>query len=381
MPLPYYPDPPQYAYVQHQSEEIPYAVPVDAVSMSFAPSQEALDYSRPQTWRNLPQQQERGTKVSSTEVRESRSSSSASAASSEITMSPSTYSDAAMAANAAVAAEASNFSEGSFAASSTASASRISVDAAVETMWEARRKREKAEEEADQKLIDAVCKASLAEYNQRERALKLFDSETSQRTVEHETSSATLQQAKSEAEQRKRAAMQTVINSKTRAKEMIEKAREATSLYEQKNIERLSKQAELEALRLRDAQEAELLAVQKRKEEAMRKRADAEQKACEFREKAEAMRREAFQAASKVRAHSRKQIESQLSVEEAQRQRERQHKLDEIQKNKELAHQRKEVAAKKAEDARRRAEILRLKAEQARAGLKSLAVAAPPHLS
>lgn len=198
----------------------------------------------------MPQQQERGANVSTaagrppsfkTEPtqRAGRSSSNASASSLDSTTPSSTYSDAAMAANASlaaagVAAGAGYAGERNSVSSATSSATRSSVDAAVDTMWEARRAREKAEEEADQKLLDAVCKASLAEFNERERALKVYESETSQRSLEHQTSSAALQQAKAEAEQRKRAAMQTVIDSKTRAKQMSEKAREATSLYEQR---------------------------------------------------------------------------------------------------------------------------------------------------
>uniref|UniRef100_M4BB03 Uncharacterized protein n=1 Tax=Hyaloperonospora arabidopsidis (strain Emoy2) TaxID=559515 RepID=M4BB03_HYAAE len=248
-------------------------------------------------------------------------------------------------------------------------------------MWEARRKREEAEAEADRKLLDAVCKASLAEYNERERALETFASETSQQTLEHETSSVALQQAKGKAEQRKRAAMQVVIDSKARAKQMSERARDATSLYEQKTNERLVKQAELETLKLREVQEAELQEMQQRKQEAMLKRSEAERKAREARDKAEAMRCRAFQAVSTVRANTRRQIETQLNEEEAQRQREMQRKLEEIERAKELAHQKREAAAKKAEDARRRADELRLKAEQARAGLKSSTAAASSFLA
>ncbi|CEG40359.1 uncharacterized protein PHALS_10563 [Plasmopara halstedii] len=324
--------------------------------MSTVPSQETLDYSRPQTWRNLPQQQKRGKKVNYYECR------SLSNASAVMRMPPSTYNEAAI---AAIPVKLSYDTEAVDAVSTTS-------NVCVNPMLAARDTKKEGEEE-DQKLIDAVCKASLVEYNQREQAFKLYESEASQRAFEHQTTSATLQLAINEAEQRKYAAMQTVIDSKIRAKEMSDKARDATSLYQQKNSERLNKQTELEAIKLRDAQKAELLTVQKRKEEAMQKRTEAEQKAREAMEKAEAMRREAFHAASKVRLYSRKQIENQLSVEETQRERERQRKLDEIEKNKDLAHERKEVAAQKALDAQRRAEELHIKAEQARVGLKAFA--------
>ncbi|KAG6611359.1 uncharacterized protein IUM83_12614 [Phytophthora cinnamomi] len=255
---PYYPPAPQpqYPYTQApppQQQEIPYAVPVDVAPMATPPTRDGLDYSRPQMWRNLPQQQERGTNASTSTgrppsfkteptQRAGRSASNASASSLDSNTQSSTYSDAAMAANASLAAAgvasgAGYAGERSSVSSATSSATRSSVDAAVDTMWEARRAREKAEEEADQKLIDAVCKASLAEFNERERALKIYESETSRRSLEHQTSSAALQQAKTEAEQRKRAAMQTVIDSKSRAKQMNDKAREATALYEQKNSE------------------------------------------------------------------------------------------------------------------------------------------------
>lgn len=372
-PQPYVPYQPQFSYAQPQSQEIPFAVPVEASAMSSLPCDEAVDYSRPQTWRNLPQQQDRGMNESPTDAypgiltseqltNSGRRYSNDVEPLKNISTAPSLLHDDSA---TTAAASGADIPEASF-RTTVSSANSTAVD----TMWEARRLREITEMDADQKLIDAVCKASLAEFNQRERALKLYESETSQRSLEYQSSSATLQKAKSEAEQRKHAAMQNVISCKTRAKEMSDKAREATSLYEQKNCERLSKQAELEDLRLRNAQDAELFSMQKRKDVAMRKRLEAEQKAFEAREKAEAMRREAFHAASKVRANSRIQIESQLNVEEAQRQREKECKLNEIKKNRELARQRMVAAAKRAEDARLRAEELRLKAEQAHLGLK-----------
>ncbi|KAI9915228.1 hypothetical protein PsorP6_008308 [Peronosclerospora sorghi] len=361
-------------YFHHSEYFIPYAVPVSASPMAPPPD---LDYMRPQTWRNLPQQQDRARNTTSADQspiyemdQPHRCCSRDTRLSCDSTTQISRHREPASAfMSDVVAIDATDDCASSH-------VTRDSVDTAVETMWEARRLREKAEEEADQKLLDAVCKASLAEYKERERVLMLHESESSQRLQHHHTSSEALQQARSEAETRKRAAVQTVIDSKARANQMREKAREASLLYEQKNHERLLKEAELEALKLREVQEAEILAMQKRKEEAARNRAEAEQKAREAREKAEIMRCKAFEAASKVRANSRRQIEIQLTEEEAQRQREMQRKLDEIEKNKELAHQRREAAVKKAEEARRRAEELNLKAQHARAGLKSSVSAA-----
>ncbi|CEG38244.1 membrane-spanning 4-domains subfamily a member 14 isoform x3 [Plasmopara halstedii] len=51
------------------SQESSFTVLIDAALMSTAPSQETLDYSRPQTWRNLPQQQKRGKKINYNECR------------------------------------------------------------------------------------------------------------------------------------------------------------------------------------------------------------------------------------------------------------------------------------------------------------------------
>src|SRR5690242_4217868 len=53
----------------------------------------------------------------------------------------------------------------------------MNTTTASETMWEARRARELAEEEADRKLIEAVCKASLAEHNEKTKAIEIYEKE------------------------------------------------------------------------------------------------------------------------------------------------------------------------------------------------------------
>lgn len=236
----------------------------------------------------------------------------------------------------------------------------------VEIMWEARRARERAEQEAEQKLIDAVCKASLLEFTEKERALQTYESELVARDADYHSGSTRLQQERVDAEQRKRDAMQRVIDSKQKAQLMAAKAREATGLYEQKNAERIAKLADLDELNQHREREGALLAAQQKKADAIRKREDAERRAQEAREKAEAMRRRAIDAAQLVRAQSRKQIETELTHEEAQRQLDQQRKMQEIDLDRTTARDRTETAARKAVDAQRRAEELRARAEQAR---------------
>lgn len=254
--------------------------------------------------------------------------------------------------------------------------SRSSADSdSSEIMWEARRARERAEQEAEQKLIDAVCKASLLEYNEKERAMQHYENELVARDFAYLSGSTKLQLERVEAEQRKRDAMQRVIDSKQKAQHMAARAREATGLYEQKNAERLAKSAELEEIRQQKERELALLAVQHRKEEAIRRREDAERRAQAAREKAEAMRTKAIQAVQVVRAQSRKQIETELTHEEDHRQLELQRKLQELELEKSVARDRKEAAARKAAEAQRRADALRLRAEQARQALQASAAA------
>lgn len=256
---------------------------------------------------------------------------------------------------------------------SAATASREHVDAAVDSMWDARRARELAEEEADRKLVEAVCKASLAEFNERQRALDSFDKAMAASESEKTAAASALQAARAESEARKRSAIQRVIDNKGRAREMSQKARLAAADFEQKSAERVGKELELEHKAQAERQAASLAAVQQKKDEAIRKREEAERRAREAREKAEEMRRRAFQAASKVRASSRKQIETQLSVEEEQRQRQAEHTLAAIEEEKAHARAKREQAARKAEEAQRRAAELRAKAEQARLALASRA--------
>ncbi|KAF1323363.1 hypothetical protein FI667_g10543, partial [Globisporangium splendens] len=260
-------------------------------------------------------------------------------------------------------------------AGSSASIASSTGSDASEMRWEARRARERAEQEADQKLIDAVCKASLLEYNERERALRNYENELVSKDADLQSGTTMLHQQRLEAEKRKREAMQRVINSKQTAQQMAAKAREATGLYEQKNAERLAKTAELDEVRQQNERELALLAVQQRKEEAIRRREEAERRAKEAKDKAEAMRSKAFQAVQVVRAQSRKQIETELIHEEDRRQLEMQRKLQELETEKVLARDRREAAARKAAEAQRRAEELRARAEAARVALEASAAA------
>uniref|UniRef100_K3X680 Uncharacterized protein n=1 Tax=Globisporangium ultimum (strain ATCC 200006 / CBS 805.95 / DAOM BR144) TaxID=431595 RepID=K3X680_GLOUD len=260
------------------------------------------------------------------------------------------------------------------AGSSVSIASSTGSDAS-EMRWEARRARERAEQEADQKLIDAVCKASLLEYNEKERVLRNYENELASNDVDLHSGTTMLLQQRLDAEKRKREAMQRVINSKQTAQQMATKAREATGLYEQKNAERLAKTAELEQIQQQNERELALLAVQQRKEEAIRRREEAERRAKEAKEKAEAMRSKAFQAVQVVREQSRKQIETELIHEEDHRQLEMQRKLQELETEKALARDRREAAARKAAEAQRRAQELRARADAARAALEASAAA------
>ncbi|DBA04508.1 TPA: hypothetical protein N0F65_011056 [Lagenidium giganteum] len=230
---------------------------------------------------------------------------------------------------------------------------------------DARRARREAEDDADRKLIEAVCKASLLEFTEQQRALSEYERNLKANDMERENGTMRLDHERSDAERRKREAMQRVIDSKGHAKAMSEKALLTTRMYEEKNRERLEKLSALELMEQQRIRDEELRMVQSRKDEAMRKREEAQHRVALAEQRAADARRKVIDAAKVVRSTSRKQIELDLTNEEAQRQREAEFKLSELEREKQAARERKEAAAARLEEAKRRAEEMRRKAIEA----------------
>ncbi|TMW56815.1 hypothetical protein Poli38472_006825 [Pythium oligandrum] len=246
-----------------------------------------------------------------------------------------------------------------------------SLNDSVESMWQARRAREEADRIAEQKLIDAVCAASLLEFNEKNKALDEYEIDLVAKAEQRERELQEVRERRIAAERKKRDAMQRVIDAKKRAAELSKKAHSATKLYEEKAVEHVTREVEHSQMEHRLEQERELLAVQQRKEEAIRRREEAERKAQEARERAAAMRLKAFDAAKLARMQSRKQIEDALVHDEANRAMQMERHLHELEESKAQARAAKEAAHAKAEIARLRAENLSIRAEQAKKALVS----------
>lgn len=237
--------------------------------------------------------------------------------------------------------------------------------------WEeTRRTRAQAEEEADRKLIEAVCAASLAEYKERERILKDYDQSTDLQDLVFNAGSAEIKQKRNEATGKKRDAMQRILDSKSHAQEMCLKVKEATVTFEEKNAERVAKISEWEDNRMRVEQENALSLLEKKKEEAVLRRKEAENRAEEARLRAEEMREKAIHATRTVRDMARRQIDHSLNVEEESRLRELQVQKTRIDQTKEEAKKRRELALLKAQEAKARADALIQQANEANAALK-----------
>nr|CCA25592.1 conserved hypothetical protein [Albugo laibachii Nc14] len=239
--------------------------------------------------------------------------------------------------------------------------------------WEeTRRTRAQAEEEADRKLIEAVCAASLAEFKERERILKDYDQSTDLQDLVYSAGNAEITQKRNEALGVKRDAMQRILNSKSYAQEMCLKVKKATDVFEEKNAERIAKISEWEENQMRVEQETALLLLEKRKGEAVHRRKEAENRAEEARVRAEEMREKAIHATKIVREMARRQIDHSLNAEEESRLRELEQQKIRIDKTKEEAKARRELAILKAEAAKARADALIQKANEAMFSVPSL---------
>jgi hypothetical protein len=160
----------------------------------------------------------------------------------------------------------------------------------------ARVAREQAEEEAYQKLVDAVCKASLLEFNEREKAFQQYEASLVNDALQRQESQRKVEEAKYKADLSKRQAVQHILESKIIAKQKSEQAKIALEMYEQKQFEVIEKKMLLENKKQEKKQQEELEKLKQKQQEAMKKRLFAEQKAQEAIEKAKQMRQKAVQA-------------------------------------------------------------------------------------
>ncbi|KDO24324.1 hypothetical protein SPRG_10399 [Saprolegnia parasitica CBS 223.65] len=184
---------------------------------------------------------------------------------------------------------------------------------------EKRRLREEAQARHEQKVMDAVLKASLVEFNERSRIEHMTDDEERLRSASLEAKQQDIERAKALAHRSKTNAVQNVLDLKKKAHEAKEQARRAVEEYQKKEKERQEKLVALAQLEKERDQQALLDAAKQRQEAAIAKRLEAETRAQEAVARAQAMREKALLAAKMVRQTSRATIESSIQQEEASR--------------------------------------------------------------
>lgn len=235
----------------------------------------------------------------------------------------------------------------------------------MEQQEQARENRLRAEEEADEKLIKAVCAASLVEYNECQRIEKASLKEAEERSLRLQHGKESLLNEKDKSRRDKTAAISNVLNAKSTAFELKVKAQEAVALFEAKERLRVEKQSVVDIQRVQVEKEEQLRQVKLRQQEAMTRREEAEKKAALAQAKAAELRLKAIQATAVLREKSRSQTEITLQAEHEARERQLLAKKAELQNCVANAKSNSSAAQLAAQTALKRAEELRAKAMEA----------------
>ncbi|CAK4650857.1 hypothetical protein LEN26_008419 [Aphanomyces euteiches] len=236
-----------------------------------------------------------------------------------------------------------------------------------------RKQKREAELLHEQKIIEAVCAASLYEFNERQRLEKQLEQEEKDRSVMVEARLTELEATTTAARHSKTSAVQNVLDLKTKAHEAKANARKAIEEYEAKERERQEKLAQLAELEAEHQLQLELEAVKKRQEEATLRRQDSERRAAEAVRRAEEIRQQALNAAKQMRAASKKNLEAVLDKEDQIRQHQYASQLSALHATQEEATRRRLESERRAKEAAQRAEELRQQAIDATKRMRSTA--------
>ncbi|KAF0720533.1 Aste57867_252 [Aphanomyces stellatus] len=233
------------------------------------------------------------------------------------------------------------------------------------TLEDKRKKKRDAAVHHDEKVIEAVCAASLLEYTERERAEKQLELDEQQRQAMANAKRRELESTTAAARQSKTDAVLHVMELKCKANEAKMQARKAIEEYETKERERQERIAQLAESEAEHELQLQLDAMNRKKEEAKQRRLESEQRAAEAARRAEELRQNAFEAAKKMREAAKDGLEATLAKEEQLREQQYANQLGAVQATKEAARLKREEAERRAVEATRRAEELRNQAVDA----------------
>ncbi|OQR88437.1 hypothetical protein THRCLA_22868 [Thraustotheca clavata] len=230
------------------------------------------------------------------------------------------------------------------------------LEAFKQQVDEKRKARMDAQERYEQKVMEAVMKASLVEFTERSKIEKKMSVESMQLDQSMEEKQSEIEEMKEAAHRSKTMAVQNVLDLKKKAFDAKVQAQSAANEFRKKEEERQEKLIEMDELEKVRQQQALLAAAKQRTEEAATKRLEAEKRAQEALERAKELREKAINAARYVRQVSRTAIESTIGQEEAVRTVSYEHQMSIIHgETEEVAHLRMEkerIAHEKLENAK-----------------------------
>lgn len=228
-----------------------------------------------------------------------------------------------------------------------------------------RKERKTKEEERDEKVIKAVCTASLLEFKETQRILNHSEKEQQQRMLQYAMEKDKVESTSKDAAVLKTQSISKVLDSKAKAHELKVKAEQAFEVYHDKQrvLAEKEKSTAEEQTGLKHRQALEN--IQRRKEEATNRRMAAEQNAKLAVEKAAMLREKAFQASAALRLQSKNHSEQKSIAKLKQVEQETEHQRIQLQQKQESVKKQTELANAKAQTAIQHAAALKLKSEEA----------------
>ncbi|RHY90965.1 hypothetical protein DYB37_001899 [Aphanomyces astaci] len=237
---------------------------------------------------------------------------------------------------------------------------------------EAKRQRKRdAELVHYEKVVEAVCAASLLEFTERQRIEAQMELDETGRQAAEAAQREDFAASATAARQSKTVAIQSVLDLKSKAHAAKQAARKAIEDYEAKERERQEKLTNLTELEGQRELELQLEAMKQRQEAATARRLESERRAIEAKERAQALRQLALDAAKHMRDTAKVGMAAVLESEDKVREQHYAKELQAVQAVKDEATSRREESERRAAAAAQRATSLREKALQAAKELRS----------
>lgn len=223
--------------------------------------------------------------------------------------------------------------------------------------------------DADSKLMEAVCKASLAEYTEIQRIqsiARLHEKEWSQTQVTIDNK----KQEKDQCRVARQTAMTNVIESKKKAHALKAKAEEAIAAYEVKAIERVEKLAHFENQDRVGQHHENLKTIHAAKKEAQSNKSKVVSNVIEKKLRAQELIEQARLATEKCEKMKLETLHQSSIIESSTAVTKNEQALAAVQERKQAASIQRQLAEHKATVARERAGLLKQKAAAAAEALK-----------